>query len=462
MSASPGSVAVPADALLRRGPALVVLTLGLPLALGLASHALVNLVDLWLVGRLGEGAIRAAHVASTWNFLPMILGNCVSTALLARLSRALGSGDRAAARRLHRRGQWFMLWFGGLVAIATTLPAGAMVALTGLQGEVAADAVHYLVVSNLGCLPMFALMQTTAAMRAAGEALVPLLLLLLANLLNLGLDLLLLFGWDAVGIDGCGVVGAAYATVAARVIAALLALLWLRRRSHVLSLRGVRAAAVAVAGPLLADAWPQVLQISLRAAVVVLLTVVVQRRFGDAPTAALGIATRLDTVILFAALGFANAATAYAGRAVAVGHAASARAAGLWAAAAAGGFGAATLLGLLFLATQLVAVFLPTGGVAVVEAAQLYLGTVGWGQVLGAMALGAMGAVHGAGRMVGPLLVDAVGFLVLFAGFAVGVAWERDLAGLYRILVGGMLVVTALHVAYLVGGRWPTLPPHRR
>jgi putative MATE family efflux protein len=392
---------------------------------------------------------------STWNFLPMILGNCVSTALLSRLSRLLGSGERQAARRLHRRAQWFMLWFGLVVGLASALPAASMVDVTGLDAHVADDAVHYLVVSNLGCVPMFVLMQTTAAMRAAGEALVPLLLLLLANLLNLGLDLVLMFGWEPLGVPALGVVGAAYASVAARAVAAVLALAWLRRRSHPVSLRAVPPARVSVALPLLRDAWPQVLQIGLRAGMVVVLTIVVQRRFGDAPTAALGITTRLDTVILFAALGFANAATAFAGRAVAVGRAGAARAAGLWAAALAGGFGLAVLLAMQHWSTELVACFLPHAPPAVQAATDLYLATAGWSQVLGAVALGAIGAVHGAGRMVSPLLVDLFGFTVLCGWFARVVLADLPPDAVYGSLVVGMAAVAALHLGFVLVGRWP-------
>lgn len=447
------------DHLLRRGPGWTVVTLGVPLALGLASHALINLVDLLLVGRLGEGAVRAAHVASTWNFLPMIVGNCVSTALLARLSRALGGDDVLVARHLHRRAQGFMLWLGAALGLASALPAGVMVAATGLEGETAGDAVHYLVVANLGCLPMFALMQTTAAMRAAGEAWVPLGLLLLANVLNLALDLVLMFGWDAVGVPAFGVVGAAYASVAGRVVAAALAFAWLLRRRHVLSLRAVPppVTPLPVARPLLADAWPLSLQIGLRAGLVVALTVVVQRRFGDAATAALGIATRLDTLILFASLGFANAATAYAGRAVVVGRTGGARAAGLWAAVAAGVFGLAMLLWMQALAATLVGWFLPGAAVEVLAATRLYLDTVGWSQVLGAVGLGAIGAVHGAGRMVAPLVVDLLGFAIVFGWFAIAVLGDADLEGVFGSLIGGMACVAGLHLAFVLAGRWPRL-----
>ena len=44
------------DRLLRAPVGAAVLRLGLPLAFGMASHALVNLVDLALVGQLGPDA----------------------------------------------------------------------------------------------------------------------------------------------------------------------------------------------------------------------------------------------------------------------------------------------------------------------------------------------------------------------------------------------------------------------
>ncbi len=453
MNDSPRPDAVP-DPEPRRSPAFAVFRMGLPLALGLASHALVNLVDLLLVGRLGEVAVQAAHVASTWNFLPMILGNCVATALLARLARLLGRNERGLARCVHRRAEWFAVWLGVAVSVVSALAAPWMVETTGLSGTVATDALHYLVVSNLGCLPMFVLMQTTAAMRAAGEIAMPLALLVGANLLNLGLDVVLLFGWEPLGIPAVGVAGAAYASVAARAVAAVVAWWWLRDGSHVLSLRAAEhRTGVAVAVPLLHDAWPQIVQIGLRAALVLALTVVVQREHGDAATAALGVATRLDTVILFASLGFANAATVVAGRAVVVGDERTARAAGWWAAVQAGAFGLLVALLLRAFPAEVTALFVPAAPAAMVALVALYFRTAIFAQVLSATTLGAIGAVHGAGRMVAPLVVDLLAFAVAFLLLAA--AAERGLEALYGALVLGMAVTGLLHLAFVALGRWP-------
>jgi putative MATE family efflux protein len=440
------------DPLLRRSPAAAVLRQGLPLAFGLASHAAINLVDLAMVGRLGPAAVQAAHIGSTWNFLPMIVGNCISTALLARLSQQLGQGDRDGALAMNRAGQWFMFVLALVLAVITAVPAEPMVDLMAVDGQVRNDAVHYLFVSNLGCLPMFVLMQTTAAMRAAGEAFVPLVLLLGANLLNLLLAIPLLFGWSALGIEGVGVVGAAYAAVAARTVAAVAAVLWLCRRTHPLSLRAPTRAKIAVARPLLADAWPQSLQIALRASVLLLLTAIVSNRHGQDALVALSITTRFDTVVLFSALGFANAATVYAGRAAAVGRERAARAAGLAAGIAATLFGAVLVVSMITWAPELVALCLPSPAPAVVTAAALYFGIAAWAQVAGAFALGAMGAPQGAGSMRAPLAVDLLGFGGVFL-----LLWlwaDGPLEEIYRTLVFGASWVALLHLAFVRHGRW--------
>lgn len=443
------------DVVLRRGPFFAVLLQGLPLAIGLASHALINLVDLAIVGRLGDDAVQAAHIGSTWNFLPMILGQCVSTALLAQLSQRIGLQQHAQARSYNVRAQWFMVWLGVAVSVLTALPAAWQVDQTGVTGTVRADAIHYLVVSNLGCIAMFVLMQTTAAMRAAGEAWLPLVLLLSANVLNLGLDFVLMFGWEALGIPAIGVAGAAYASVSSRLLAAVFAVLWLRRRQHPLSLRGARATQQeSVVGPLLHDAWPQAVQITLRAAIVIALTILVQQRFGDDATVALGITTRLDSLILFGSLGFANAATAYSGRAVAAGQHRNARLAGTWAAVQAMVFGALFLWLYLDQGETLVTWFLPEPSARVVELTMLYFGIAAWGQLLGAGALGAIGAVYGAGQMIVPMLVDVVCFAVCF-----GVLWwvssgATELATFYWALVLGMAVVLGGQMLLIGCGRW--------
>jgi hypothetical protein len=77
--------------------------------------------------------------------------------------------------------------------------------------------------------------------------------------------------------------------------------------------------------------------------------------------------------------------------------------------------------------------------------------------VFGAAALGAIGAVHGAGRMVAPLVVDAVGFAAVAALLAAAAASSSELSAVFAALVLGMLAVAVLHTAFVAIGRWARL-----
>lgn len=257
----------------RRGVWGPVLRQGIPLALGMAAHATFNLVDLVLVGRLGPAAIAGAHVATVVNFLPMVLGNGFSVAILARLSYLVGADRRAEAAALSSRSQAWLLWFGVALGVLGAVTAGACVDVQGVTGEARAIGVHYLVVSQLGCVTMFALMQSTATMRAVDESVMPLVLLVGTNLLNLGLAILLIFGWPAVGCPALGAPGAAYATVFSRGVGALVGYAWIARRNHPLrfTLGGVK-------GPprepfaFLVESLPQSAQMLVRAGLVIVVT----------------------------------------------------------------------------------------------------------------------------------------------------------------------------------------------
>ena len=206
--------------------------------------------------------------------------------------------------------------------------------------------------------------------------------------------------------------------------------------------------------PLLQDSWPQALQIALRAGIVLVLTIMVQRRFGDLATVSLGVTTRFDTLVLFSALGFANAATAYAGRAVVVRWTAKARVAGLSAALQAGLFGAIWVWLFNVLPDELLTACRPDASAELLSLTTLYFATAAWSQVFGAMALGAIGAVHGSGRMVAPLLVDLIGFAIAALLLRQCAGEASELRDCYVALVYGMVAVAACQLALIAFGRW--------
>ena len=218
------------DALLTEPPWWLLLRIGLPLAVGMSSHVMFNLVDLMLVGSLGEGAVASAHVATIFNFLLMIVGNGISVATISVLSRRIGAGEMERARSLSSRSQVMMIWLGIVVGVLGAAIAVPCVALTGVEGEVRDQGIHFLVVLNLGTVTMFMLMQTTSTMRALGEVWMPLALLLGANALNIVLDPVLIFGFGPV--PAFGVAGAAAASVISQWLGALAAIVVTLRQTQ--------------------------------------------------------------------------------------------------------------------------------------------------------------------------------------------------------------------------------------
>ncbi len=108
---------------------------GLPLALGTATHALFNLVDLWMVGYLGKEAVAAIHLGSVVNFVPMIIANGLSVGSVALISRRFGAGNREGARELANRTLLGLIALGLFCGLIGYLGARHFVQFQNAEGK---------------------------------------------------------------------------------------------------------------------------------------------------------------------------------------------------------------------------------------------------------------------------------------------------------------------------------------
>lgn len=453
----------PTDPLLTRPVWWLVLRQGFPMAIGMACHALFNLVDLWMVGDFGEDAVAGAHCATTINFLPMIVGNGISVATMALMAQEIGAGRIERARRISTVSQFAMLALGLVLGALGALLAVPSIDLQAVDGAARAIGVEYLVATSIGTVTMFALMQCTATMRANGEAAAPFALLVGANGLNLWLNVPFMHGWDACGIPALGAVGAAWASTVARALACVAGWLWLARSAHPLRLRiadlrrGLAPDFPRLARSVTELALPQSVQMLARVAPVVLLTRFAGSIAGNPAITALGVTTRLDTLVLFGSIGFASAATAVAGRNIGAGRRERASRTGWQAGAQACVFAAVVIGVLAWYAPSLIDVFVDRVGGAVREAGTQYLRIAAWGHPLAAFCIAAGGAVNGAGRSIPPMLFDLAGLFLLFlpaGSMLVSFAAEPALVGLWTIVVVTQGALLVAYAVYLWRGRW--------
>jgi putative MATE family efflux protein len=324
---------------------------GTPLAVGMALQTTFNLVDAYLIAQLPPGEVGAAvgaiGICDQVAALGTIISYGVSTASGAMLANRKGAGDHRGVQNA----AWQALLVVGALSIALGLLGGVgagfiVESLVGAKGAVAAIATSYLRVALVGSFSIYFLLQLTNMQRALGSAKTPVALLVGGNVINVFLAVLFIFGsgpapshlaWaapiaTALHIPRMGMIGAAWATILARSLVLVPNLVIVARRFDIVPPKGSRAPNRTELRKLIAIAWPSSAQFFLRIAAMLLVNSLVARFFttksDQTATTAMGLVFRLDTMALFVAMGWGNAAQTFVGQNLGASHDARARKSG--------------------------------------------------------------------------------------------------------------------------------------
>ncbi|HZZ62446.1 MAG TPA: MATE family efflux transporter [Roseiarcus sp.] len=183
-------------------------------AIGLMAVFVVDLLSLFWVSRLGDHAFKAAvgYVGLT-TFFVMSINIGLTIGASATVSRALGAGDRARARRLASS----TLLITGILSAAVAAAMfvfrdRGLAALLHAHGESALVASKFIAISMPANVPLALGMTLSGVLRAVGDARRAMYVTLSAGIATALLDPLLIFGL------GLGVYGAAWVTVLSRLI----------------------------------------------------------------------------------------------------------------------------------------------------------------------------------------------------------------------------------------------------
>jgi putative MATE family efflux protein len=339
------------ERILRGSIAWEMLRFGAPIALGMGLQTTFNLVDAYLVSRLpGEvagPALGAIGICDQLVAIGTIVSFGLTTASTAMIAHARGRGDQEAVRRM----AWQSLLLVGALSVIfgvgmAVLAGPIMRDLVGAKGDVATLGTTYLQVISGGAFSIYFLLQLTSIQRALGSAKLPVALLLLSNVLNLFLAVLFVYGpgaappifsWGppiaaALRIPRMELVGAAWATVLARVIVLVPVVVSLARSFDVFPRRAAMGPDRVILRSMVGLAWPSSTQLVVRIVAMLITNSLVARAFttpeDQRATTALGIAFRLETMALFVALGWGSASQTFVGQNLGAGQAERARASG--------------------------------------------------------------------------------------------------------------------------------------
>ena len=197
-----------------------VTVMSLTSTVGLMAVFLVDFIDMVFISMLGKAELAAAvGYAGSILFFTTSFSIGMAIAVGALVARALGAGDVEGARARSSHGLIYGVGFGALFAVFVWLNTPLFVAWIGAEGETAVLAEGYLriIVPSLPFLVVG--MMGGGILRAHGDARRAMMATIYGGGVNAVLDPILIFG---LGLD---LTGAALASVAARVVIGVTALM---------------------------------------------------------------------------------------------------------------------------------------------------------------------------------------------------------------------------------------------
>lgn len=200
--------------------------LAIPMILELVMESTFAVADIWFVGKLGAEAVATVGLTETFLFLLYALAMGLAMGITAIVARRIGEGDKDAAALAGSQAIVIGVLASLPFSIAGLWFARDLLQLMGASGWALDEGWRYTQWMLGGNVVIMLLFVINAVFRGAGDAAIAMRVLAVANLINIVLDPILIFGWGP--IPAMGIEGAAIATNIGRGCGVLLQLwaLW--------------------------------------------------------------------------------------------------------------------------------------------------------------------------------------------------------------------------------------------
>lgn len=382
----------------------------------------MGVVDTVMVGRSSATDLAAVALGNLYWFTAVVFGMGSLFALDPLVSQAVGADDPEGVARSVQRGLVLSVLFG-LLAMGVLLTAGPVLRWLHQPDDVIPVAVGYCRAALGGAWPFLAFVVLRQTLQALGVLRPIVWVVVLANLLNVLLNWLLVFGHA--GLPALGAVGTGIASTISRwvMLAGVVALAWGSLRQ---SLRPVRAG-VLRAGPMarmLRLGTPVGLHMAFEYGAFAI-TGLLMGALGTVAVASHQIALNLAALTFMVPVGISQATAVLVGRAVGRGNGEEAGRAARAGLALGGAFMVVSAVVFLTVPELLARGY--TDQAVVLSLTVQLIPIAGVFQIVDGLQVVAAGALRGTGDTRVPMIAGALGFYAV--GLPVGFALSRNGAG---------------------------------
>jgi MATE family, multidrug efflux pump len=203
-------------------PNRTLLWLSAPVLLSLIAEPLTALVDTAFISRLGATPQAALGVGTTLLSGSFWIFNFLSVGTQSEVARLHGAGDLDRAREMNGLALVLAASFGLAMLVFGWLAASPLSALMGATEATQSDAMSYLRIRLLAAPAVLITATAFGSLRGLQRMRIPMVIAILVNVFNIGLDAMLIFGYGP--IPALGISGAAWASMISQWIGAAFAL----------------------------------------------------------------------------------------------------------------------------------------------------------------------------------------------------------------------------------------------
>lgn len=199
--------------------------MAIPVIIGQLGHIMVTVADSIMVGRVGVVPLAGATFAGTFYHVLLLFGIGVSYAITP-LTAATDPKDKTTLLGYLQNGLAMNVGLGFLLVVAGFIISN-FIGSFGQEKAVADAAGPYLLIICSSIFPLMIYQTFRQFSEGLSDTLSPMVVSVLANLINVGLNYVLIYGHF--GFEPMGLNGAGYATLISRLIMFLL-IIWLVRK----------------------------------------------------------------------------------------------------------------------------------------------------------------------------------------------------------------------------------------